>query len=62
MTDAPYVFAAYGVVAAGLGLYALSLRRRLAAARRLADAVGYQARMAAADSSGPLARADTHVT
>lgn len=61
MTDAPYVIAAYGVVATGLGLYALFLRHRLAAARRLADAVGRRARMVAADSSGPLARADQHV-
>lgn len=62
MTDAPFVLAAYGVVGTGLGLYALILRHRLAAARRLADAVGRQARMAAADPSGPLARADQHVT
>lgn len=62
MTDAPYVLTAYGVVAAGLGLYALILRHRLAAARRLADAVGRQARMAATDSSGPRTRADQHVT
>lgn len=62
MTDAPFVLAAYGVVAAGLGLYAFTLRRRLAAARRLADAVARQARMAAPDTSRPLARDDQHVT
>ena len=62
MTDAPFVLGAYGVVAAGLALYALTLRLRLAAARRLADAVARQARMAASESSGALARADQHVT
>ena len=33
MTDAGYVFAAYGVIIGGLGLYTLSLWRRLRAAR-----------------------------
>lgn len=33
MTDAGYVIAAYGVIVGGMGLYALSLWRRLQAAR-----------------------------
>ncbi len=33
MTDAGYVIAAYGVIIGGLGLYTLSLWRRLRAAR-----------------------------
>jgi hypothetical protein len=33
MTDAGYVIAAYGVILGGLGLYTLSLWRRLRAAR-----------------------------
>ena len=33
MTDAGYVIAAYGVIVGGLGLYTLSLWRRLRAAR-----------------------------
>jgi hypothetical protein len=32
MEDAAYVFAAYGVIVGGLGLYTLSLWRRLRAA------------------------------
>jgi CcmD family protein len=36
MTDAGFVFAAYGVIFGGLGLYALMLARRLRAARRRA--------------------------
>ena len=62
MTDAPYVLAAYGVVGAALGLYALTLRRRLAAARRLADAVARKARITPSQASRPLARADQHIT
>lgn len=34
MTDAGFVIAAYGVILGGLGLYTLSLWRRLRAARR----------------------------
>jgi CcmD family protein len=37
MTDAGFVFAAYGVIFGGLGLYALTLARRLRAARHQAD-------------------------
>jgi CcmD family protein len=37
MTDAGFVFAAYGVIFGGLGLYALTLARRLRAARQRAD-------------------------
>ena len=33
MTDAGYVIAAYGVIVGGMGLYTLSLWRRLRAAR-----------------------------
>ena len=33
MTDAGYVIAAYGVILGGLGLYTVSLWRRLRAAR-----------------------------
>jgi CcmD family protein len=36
MIDAEFVFAAYGVIFGGLGLYALALARRLRAARRRA--------------------------
>jgi CcmD family protein len=36
MTDAGFVFAAYGVIFGGLGVYALTLARRLRAARRRA--------------------------
>jgi hypothetical protein len=38
MTDAGYVLAAYGAILGGLALYALTLGRRLAAARRVRDA------------------------
>ena len=34
MTDAGFVFAAYGVILGGLGLYTVTLWRRLKAARR----------------------------
>jgi hypothetical protein len=34
MKDVVFVIAAYGVIIGGLGLYALALLRRLAAARR----------------------------
>ena len=34
MTDAGFVLAAYGVIVGGLGLYTVSLWRRLRAARR----------------------------
>jgi hypothetical protein len=34
MTDAGFVFAAYGVIVGGLGLYAATLLRRLRRARR----------------------------
>lgn len=37
MTDAGFVFAAYGVIFGGLGIYALTLARRLRAARRRDD-------------------------
>ena len=37
MTDAGFVLAAYGVIFGGLGVYALTLARRLRAARRRAD-------------------------
>ena len=37
MTDAGFVLAAYGVIFGGLGLYALTLARRLRSARRLVD-------------------------
>jgi hypothetical protein len=37
MTDAGFVFAAYGVIFGCLGLYAWILARRLRAARRQAD-------------------------
>ena len=37
MTDAVYVIAAYGVILGGLGLYSLSLWRRLRAERRARD-------------------------
>lgn len=36
MTDAPFVIAGWGVILGGLALYAASLVRRLAAARRAA--------------------------
>lgn len=36
MTDAGFVAAAYGVILGGLGLYAVSLWRRLDATRRYA--------------------------
>ncbi len=34
MTDLGFVLAAYGVILGGLGLYAMTLARRLRAARR----------------------------
>jgi len=34
MTDAGFVIAAYGVIIGGLGLYAVTLRRRIRAARK----------------------------
>jgi CcmD family protein len=37
MTDAGFVFAAYGVIFGGLGVYALTLARRLHTARRRVD-------------------------
>lgn len=36
MTDAPFVIAGWGVILGGLALYAATLLRRLAAARRAA--------------------------
>jgi hypothetical protein len=38
MTDAWFVVAGWGVILGGLGLYAATLLRRLAAARRAVDA------------------------
>jgi len=37
MTDAGFVIAAYGIIIGGLGLYTVTLWRRLAAARRQLD-------------------------
>jgi CcmD family protein len=37
MIDVEFVVAAYGVIFGGLGIYALTLARRLRAARRQAD-------------------------
>ena len=39
MTDAPFVLAAYAVVLGGLVGYAVTLRRRFSAARRIVAAV-----------------------
>lgn len=39
MTDAPFVVGAYAIVIIGLAGYAMTLRRRLSAARRIVGAV-----------------------
>ncbi len=39
MTDIGFIIAAYGVILGGLGLYAVTLVRRLRAARREADRI-----------------------
>lgn len=51
MTDLPYVLAAYGVVIATLGGYALQLRRRLDRARRRRALIDRTARVADAARS-----------
>ena len=51
MTDLPYVLAAYGVVIATLGGYALQLRRRLDRARRRQALIDRTARVADAARS-----------
>jgi hypothetical protein len=38
MTDVPFIVAGWGVILGGLGLYAVILLRRLAAARRAVEA------------------------
>ena len=44
MTDLGFVVAAYGVILGGLGLYTVSVWRRLRSARRAGDASDDEAR------------------
>jgi len=51
MTDPAFVLGAYGIVLGGLVLYVVSIARRLAGARRTAEALGRERRRALADAA-----------
>lgn len=58
MTDAPFVLAAYGLVAGSLAVYGFALRRRLDSVRRTQEAVAHKARAAVLEPSQSPARAN----
>jgi hypothetical protein len=53
MTDAGFVFAAYGVILGGMGLYVAFLLRRLRVAREAASRIGQEADAASPPPDAP---------